>query len=208
MKNSLHNQIQVHTPNISPPAPLTRWDTHGVHPNIGRFQPPLSWLRHIQIWWKSICRLDMIHIEIKVKKKHKVFINLTLFCAILVWIPSLVHSTFSIVYWISLAAGISFQVLRNVFFSMLPSQEHNQSTGRRNLRPTFLTEEDVYRSQTREVEDVETILDGDLNIGQRLHLLNWPSRRHWNRHVKGLTSIQHRDIETLRRYQIKDLFDV
>ena len=66
----------------------------------------------------------------------------------------------------------------------------------------------MYWGQAGEVEDVHAVLDGDLNIGQRLHLLNRPSRRHWNRHVKGLTSIQHRDIETLWKYQIQDLFDV
>ena len=53
--------------------------------------------------------------------------KLTLFCPILVEIPSLVHSTFSIVYWISLAAGMSFQVFRKVFFSIAPTKRKMQS---------------------------------------------------------------------------------
>ena len=122
---------------------------------------------------------------------------LTLFWDIFVCMPSLVHSTFSMVYWISLVAGMSFQVLRNVFFSMLPSQEHNQSTGRQNLRPTFLTEEDVYRSQTREVEDVETVLDGDLNVGERVHLLDRSSGGHGHTDVQRLASVQHWNVERL-----------
>ena len=47
-------------------------------------------------------------------------IELTLFCVIFVLMPSLVHSTPSMVCWISLAAGMSFHVFRNVFFSIAP----------------------------------------------------------------------------------------
>ena len=92
---------------------------------------------------------------------------------------------------------MSFQVLRNVFFSMLPSQKDSLSTGRQNLRPTFLTEEDVYRSQTREVEDVETVLDGDLNVGERVHLLDRSSGGHGDTDVQRLASVQHWNVERL-----------
>ena len=46
---------------------------------------------------------------------------LALIWPILIEMPSLVHSTFSIVYWISLGPGMSFQVPRNVFFSVASS---------------------------------------------------------------------------------------
>ena len=48
---------------------------------------------------------------------------LALFWPIFIEMPSLVHSTFSIIYWISLAPGMSFQVPRNVFFSMAPDDK-------------------------------------------------------------------------------------
>ena len=48
--------------------------------------------------------------------------TLTLFCDIFELIPSLVHSTPSMVCWISFAAGMSFHVFKKVFFSIAPEQ--------------------------------------------------------------------------------------
>ena len=45
------------------------------------------------------------------------------------YLPSAVHSTFSMVYCSSLAAGMSFQVARNVFFSMAPSSVKKMCNG-------------------------------------------------------------------------------
>ena len=82
-----------------------------------------------------------------------------MFCPILVEMPSLVHSTLSTVYWISFAAGISFQVPRKVFFSMAPDVVDGAAV----YLDTF-TEEDVERGNAGKVKDVNAVPDGHLRI--------------------------------------------
>ena len=77
--------------------------------------------------------------------------------------PLLLHSTFPIVYWVSLAAGMSFQVPRNAFFSMAPgdgADDYNVSS--RAVVLTILREEDVKRGNAGKVEDVNAALDCNL----------------------------------------------
>ena len=63
-----------------------------------------------------------LHMKVKDYLTHP-FRLLALFRPILIEMPSLVHSTFSIVYWISLGPGMSFQMPRNVFFSVAPDDK-------------------------------------------------------------------------------------
>ena len=116
--------------------------------------------------------------------------------------PSLVHSTFSMVNWISFVAGISFQVLRKVFFSIFPEQILMRKKQQDNYGFTVLAEEDVNWSNTGKIEDIDAVLDCDLDIGQWVHLLHWASARHRNRNVQALSSVQHRNIERLQERRI------
>ena len=89
-------------------APDAVRQLHALVDHVLALERPLSNRERLQVF--------------KIILRQKRIIQLTLFCVIFVLMPSLVHSTPSMVCWISLAAGMSFQVFRNVFFSIAPEK--------------------------------------------------------------------------------------
>ena len=87
-------------------APDAVRQLHALVDHVLALKRPLSHRERLQVF--------------KIILRQKRIIQLTLFCVIFVLMPSLVHSTPSMVCWISLAAGMSFHVFRNVFFSIAP----------------------------------------------------------------------------------------
>jgi len=71
---------------------------------------------------------------------------------------------------------------------------------------TVLAEEDVQRSDAGEVEDVDVVLDGDLDVGQRVHLLYGAAGVHGKTDVQNLPSVQQGDIERLGGGQTETVF--
>ena len=64
----------------------------------------------------------------------------------------------------------------------------------------------MQRRDTGEVEDVDVVLDRDLNVGERVHLLYGAAGVHGKTDLQQLPSIQQRDVERLGGSQAESIF--